>query len=100
MAGAFKVNSWIAFFAAFGVILSAAYALRLYRQVMYGDLTKSGLMTIADVDRREILMLVALLVFALVLGVYPKPALDVFAPSVDVLMNNFNAALAAAPGAP
>ncbi|HBK91325.1 MAG TPA: NADH-quinone oxidoreductase subunit M, partial [Parvularcula sp.] len=44
MAGAFKVNSWIAFFAAFGVILSAAYALRLYRQVMYGDLTKQNLM--------------------------------------------------------
>ena len=99
MAGAFKVNSWIAFFAAFGVILSAAYALRLYRQVMYGDLTKTNLMTIVDVDKREIGMLVALMVFALVLGVYPKPALDVFAPSVDILIGNFDAALAAV-GAP
>ena len=43
MTGAFKVNSWIAFFAAFGVILSAAYALRLYRQVVYGALTKETL---------------------------------------------------------
>ena len=99
MAGAFKVNSWIAFFAAFGVILSAAYALRLYRQVMYGDLTKSNLMAVADVDTREIGMLTALMAFALALGVYPQPALDVFAPSVEMLIGDFDAALAAV-GAP
>ncbi len=95
MAGAFKVNSWIAFFAAFGVILSAAYALRLFRQVMYGDLAKPNLMTIADVDTREATMLGLLFLFALFLGVYPAPALDVFAPSVETLLQNFNAAAAA-----
>ena len=100
MAGAFKVNTWLAFFAAMGVILSAAYALRLYRQVMYGTLTKPALMAIADVDAREILMLGALLAFALLLGVYPAPALTVFAPSVDLLMTNYEAALADAVGAP
>jgi NADH-quinone oxidoreductase subunit M len=99
MAGAFKVNSWIAFFAAFGIILSAAYALRLYRQVMYGDLTKSNLMSIPDVDRRETVLLVSLMAFALVLGVYPKPALDVFAPAVEILSGNLEAARAAV-GAP
>jgi NADH-quinone oxidoreductase subunit M len=65
---------------------------------MYGDLTKPKLLAIADVDAREGAMLSALLAFALFLGVYPKPALDVFAPSVDLLMSNFNAALGA--GAP
>lgn len=99
MAGAFKVNSWIAFFAAFGVILSAAYALRLFRQVMYGNLAKPNLLSIEDVDKRELGMLVALMAFALVLGVYPKPALDVFAPAVESLIANFDAALIAA-GAP
>jgi NADH-quinone oxidoreductase subunit M len=98
MAGAFKVNSWIAFFAAFGVILSAAYALRLFRQVMYGELQKPALMAIADVDAREMTMLGLLLLFALVLGVYPKPALDVFAPAVDALLRNFDAAVSAAGG--
>ncbi len=98
MAGAFKVNSWIAFFATFGVILSAAYALRLYRQVMYGELTKPALLNIKDVDARELSMLAALMVFALVLGVYPKPALDVFAPAVEGLVSGFNAAIAAAGG--
>lgn len=96
MAGAFKVNSWIAFFAAFGVIFSAAYGLRLYRQVMFGPLAKPELMTIADVDKREFAMLGVLMVFALFLGVFPKPALDVFAPAVENLIVNFDAALAAA----
>ncbi len=95
MTGAFKVNSWIAFFAAFGVILSAAYALRLYRQVMYGDLVKESLKAIPDVDMRELLSLGALMVFALYLGFNPGPALSVFAPSVDLLMEKYNAALAA-----
>jgi len=94
MAGAFKANSWIAFFAAFGVILSAAYALRLYRQVMYGEIRRPELATISDVDMREFAILAALGAFALYLGVYPKPALDVFAPSVDILMGQFTAAIA------
>ena len=95
MTGAFKVNSWIAFFAAFGVILSAAYALRLYRQVVYGALTKDALMTIPDVNTRELAMLGVLMAFALFLGFNPGPALDVFSPSVDILMENYNAGLAA-----
>ena len=95
MTGAFKVNSWIAFFAAFGVIFSAAYALRLYRQVMYGKLEKESLMAIPDVDMRELGMLGALMAFALFLGFNPGPALNVFSPAVDLLMNNYHAALAA-----
>jgi NADH-quinone oxidoreductase subunit M len=94
MTGAFVVNSWIAFFAATGVILSAAYALRLYRQVMYGELSKTALMQTPDLDGREFLMLGVLMAFALFLGVYPHPALSVFSPSVDLLITNYEAALA------
>ncbi len=96
MTGAFKVNSWIAFFAAFGVILSAAYALRLYRQVVYGKMEKEALMTIADVDKRELAMLGVLMAFALYLGFNPGPALSVFSPAVDLLIENYNTALGAA----
>ncbi|NWG70917.1 MAG: NADH-quinone oxidoreductase subunit M [Parvularculaceae bacterium] len=95
MTGAFLYNSWIAFFAATGVILSAAYALRLYRQVMYGELSKPGLLAIPDVDRRELLMLGTLMAFALYLGFNPTPALDVFSPSVDALVEGYSAAIAA-----
>ncbi len=92
MAGAFRVNSWVAFFAAFGVILSAAYALRLYREVIFGKLDKKNLMAIEDVNQRELIMLGVLLAFALYLGVYPKAALSVFAAPVDYLIMNYNAA--------
>ena len=92
MAGAFRVNSWVAFFAAFGVILSAAYALRLYRAVIFGKMDKDNLMAIEDVDNRELAMLVLLLIFALYLGVYPTAALSVFAAPVDFLIANYNAA--------
>lgn len=95
MVGAFRVNSWVAFFAAFGVILSAAYALRLYRQIMYGALDKKPLMGITDVDWRERAVLGALMGFALYLGVYPKPALDIFSPAVDRLIAMNETALAA-----
>ena len=95
MTGAFKVNSWIAFFAAFGVILSAAYALRLYRQVIYGDLVKEALMSIPDVNRRELASLGVIMLFALYLGFNPGPALAVFSPAVDLLITNYDAALAA-----
>ncbi len=95
MAGAFAYNSWIAFFAATGVILSAAYALRLYRQVMYGELTKASLAGIADVDWREMAVLGALMAFALWLGIYPAPALEVFSPAVDVLMADYHSAFGA-----
>ena len=56
LAGVFQVNTWVAFVAAFGVILSAAYALWLYRRVVFGDLIKGSLKTIQDMDRREKLL--------------------------------------------
>ncbi len=43
LVGAFRLNTWVAFFAASGVILSAAYALWLYRRVVFGELTKPAL---------------------------------------------------------
>ncbi|MEM9495048.1 MAG: NADH-quinone oxidoreductase subunit M [Pseudomonadota bacterium] len=98
MTGAFKLNGWIAFFAAFGVIFSAAYALRLFREVMYGELKKEALMAIPDVGRREAILLGVLMLFALYFGFNPGPALSVFSPASDLLLENYNAALAGGVG--
>ena len=46
--GAFQNNTWVAFFATIGVILSAAYALWLYRRVMFGKLNKPALRGMLD----------------------------------------------------
>ena len=58
---------------------------------MYGELQKETLAAITDVDAREVAMLGILMAFALYLGVYPAPALNVFAPSVDLLMSGYGA---------
>ncbi len=95
MAGAFQVNTWAVFGAATGVILSAAYALWLYRRVVFGDLIKQSLSTIADMSGREKLLFAPLIAMMLLLGVYPSLATDWFGPSVSALVGDVGAAQAA-----
>jgi len=95
MIGAFEANTWVAFFAATGVILSAAYALYLYRRVIFGVLDKPQLATIADLHWREIATLGPLLVLTIYYGVHPQPILDASAASIDALLQGFNHAVAA-----
>jgi NADH-quinone oxidoreductase subunit M len=94
MLGAFLHNSWIAIFAATGVILSAAYALFLYRRIIFGALVKPSLQAIQDLSAREIAILAPLVVITIALGVYPKPVLDVTTPAVAKLVSDNKAALA------
>ncbi|KFG68173.1 NADH-quinone oxidoreductase subunit M [Microvirga sp. BSC39] len=92
--GAFRSNTWVAFFATTGVILSAAYALWLYRRVVYGELDKPALQTITDLNRREIITFAPLILLIIYYGVQPGPILDVFAAPTETLLNNVQAALA------
>jgi NADH-quinone oxidoreductase subunit M len=94
MLGAYLYNSWIAIFAATGVILSAAYALYLYRRIIFGALVKPALQTIQDLNAREVAILVPLVVLTIALGVYPKPVFDVTTPAVAKLISDNRAALA------
>ena len=96
LSGVFQVSTWVAFFAAFGVILSACYALWLYRKVMFGDLIKESLKTIADLSGREKLLFAPLVAATLLLGIYPSLILDVIGPSVTALVHHTDSALAAA----
>ncbi|MEM8792105.1 MAG: NADH-quinone oxidoreductase subunit M [Pseudomonadota bacterium] len=96
MVGAFQQSTWAVFGAAIGVILSAAYALWLYRRVVFGDLIKESLKTILDMTPREIAVIAPLVFFTLLLGVYPSLAIDLFAPTVEALLEQVDAAQAAA----
>ncbi|MGO4571746.1 NADH-quinone oxidoreductase subunit M [Microvirga sp. 2TAF3] len=93
LVGAFRSNPWVAFFAASGVILSAAYALWLYRRVVYGRLTKPALQNISDLNRRELITLVPLVLLVIYYGVQPGPILDAFAAPTSALMQGYQAAL-------
>jgi NADH-quinone oxidoreductase subunit M len=93
--GTFRVNTSVAWFATLGVILSAAYALWLYRKVIYGRLEKPSLAAIRDLGVREIAILAPLVALTILFGVYPKPVLDMSAASVTALIDNYHHALAA-----
>ncbi|MCW1404502.1 proton-conducting transporter membrane subunit [Novosphingobium sp. MW5] len=94
--GVFQVNTWVAFFATFGVILSAAYALYLYRRVIFGALEKESLKSILDLDFREKAILIPMVLLTVFFGFYPMAILDVTQGAVDNLITQYTAALDAA----
>jgi NADH-quinone oxidoreductase subunit M len=96
LVGAFKANTWVAFLATFGVILSAAYALWLYRRMIFGPLEKPSLRTISDMNYREVLVFTPLVLLVLLFGFFPAPLLDVTAVSVKKLVSNYEVAIRAA----
>ncbi|MBZ0164043.1 MAG: NADH-quinone oxidoreductase subunit M [Notoacmeibacter sp.] len=94
--GVFQVNTWVAAFATTGVILSAAYALWLYRRVIFGKLDKESLRGLLDLSPREKLTLYPLVALTILFGVYPAPIFDITQMSVDTLINDITASIDAA----
>jgi NADH-quinone oxidoreductase subunit M len=93
MTGVYQASTWTAIVSATGVILSAMYALTLYRRVMYGEIVNPELKTITDLDAREILLFVPLIIMTLVLGIYPNLVFNLTASSVDGLVGAWRAAV-------
>jgi NADH-quinone oxidoreductase subunit M len=93
--GTFRANIPVATLATLGVILSAAYALWLYRKIIFGTL-KPAVASIRDIGWREAVIFVPLVVLTILLGVAPKPVLDISAASVAQLLDRYNTAVKAA----
>jgi NADH-quinone oxidoreductase subunit M len=93
--GTFQSNTWVTFFATFGLILSAAYSLYLYRRVIFGVLEKVNLITIDDLEPREIATLLPLGLLVIYYGVHPQPVIDASAASIDALLRGFGQAISA-----
>lgn len=100
LVAAFRVNTWVAFVAATGVILSASYALWLYRRIVLGDLIKESLRAITDMSRREKLIFAPLIAMTLLLGVWPSLATDLISTTTTQLVSQVESAtqMAAAAG--
>jgi NADH-quinone oxidoreductase subunit M len=93
LVGTFKANNAVATFATLGVILSAAYALWLYRKMIFGNL-KPALAGIKDMGWREIAIFTPLVALTILFGVAPKPVLDMSAASVAQLLDNYKHSMA------
>ncbi len=91
--GAFRINTSVAFLATTGMILSAAYALWLYRRVIFGVLEKPSLRAIADMSPREVAVMAPLVALTVFFGFYPAPLLDVTAVSVKNLVSHYESAI-------
>ena len=71
--------------ATLGIVLAAVYILLMYQRMMHGPLRADN-EGFADLSRREVAVMAPVLAIILLLGVYPKPALDVITPAVDATM--------------
>ncbi|MCF8504540.1 MAG: NADH-quinone oxidoreductase subunit M [Caulobacter sp.] len=94
MAGAYGASTWTALFAATGVILSAVYALSLYRRVIFGEMTNPALAQITDLNWREMVVFTPLILSTLYLGVQPDIVFNITGASVDALVGAWRAAIA------
>ncbi len=91
--GTFQNNTWVAFFATSGVILSACYALWLYRRVVLGAMEKSSLTHIVDMTPRELVTLAPLVILTLFFGIYPAPILNLFGLPVEAILKTISVAM-------
>jgi NADH-quinone oxidoreductase subunit M len=91
--GAFEASTWLAAFAATGLILGAAYMLYLYRRVIFGVMDKEALKQILDLSPREIAIFAPLIILVFWMGIYPSTFLDIMSVSVDHLISNYKVAL-------
>jgi NADH-quinone oxidoreductase subunit M len=98
--GAFQSNTWAALFATTGLILGAPYMLYLYRRVIFGEMVRAELRDILDLNKRELAIFAPLVALVLWMGVYPKPFIDVFASSVDMVVSRYQSAHSAPPAQP
>ncbi len=93
--GAFRANTWVAAGATTGVILSAAYALWLYRRIIYDGQEAGKLAWMPDLSPRELGFMAPLVALVIFFGFYPAPLIDPTAASVQNLVNRYTSALAA-----
>jgi NADH-quinone oxidoreductase subunit M len=92
MLGTFGVSPLAAAGACTGVILSAAYALTLYRKVALGVIENPKLRTITDLEAREWVMFVPLVIATLWLGLAPAHTLDFTKPAIDKIVSQYERA--------
>ena len=87
LAGTFTTSITAAVIATLGIVLAALYILLMYQRTMTGPVREST-KNLPDLRPREIAALAPLLALIVVLGFFPKPALDVLNPTVDALLEH------------
>ena len=90
--GAFKYNTFVAFFATSGIILGAVYMLFLYKNIIFGTITNEKLKDILDLDFREKIILYPLIIMVIVIGIFPNIFLSPMRLPIELIISNFEIA--------
>ncbi len=90
--GAFEANWHWAAWAVTGIVLGAAYMLWLYQRTMFGACENPKNLALKDLSLREIATLVPLIIWALWIGLYPKPFFKVLEQPVGAIVERVNPA--------
>jgi NADH-quinone oxidoreductase subunit M len=91
LVGAFRMPQKIwAVLAATGIVLGAVYMLWLYQRTMFGTLDKEENKKLIDINFREIMTLVPLVIVAFWIGIYPKPFFQILDEPVDRLVRQID----------
>ena len=86
LAGTFQESHQYAFFAVWAVVLAAAYLLWLYQRVMLGEVKDDEIAGLKDLNLRESMTLIPLVIMAIVMGIYPKPFLKMIEEPVNAII--------------
>jgi NADH-quinone oxidoreductase subunit M len=87
MVGAFQAHWVYGVVASIGVILAAVYMLWMFQRVMFGKITVEENANLKDMNVRELMCLLPMLVFIVWIGVYPQTFLEKMEPSLEHLLN-------------
>ncbi|MGC6484243.1 MAG: NADH-quinone oxidoreductase subunit M [Candidatus Puniceispirillales bacterium] len=92
LVGAWQASSLLAFLTATGLVLGATYMLWLYRRVVFGRAEKPEVISMAPLERREMLIFAPLSVLVLWYGVFPGSLLDLMQPAILGILDQVSAA--------
>jgi NADH-quinone oxidoreductase subunit M len=92
--GTWATNPWWAAFAALGVILAAIYILAMFQKMFMGETHNEANKHLVDLSRRELWVIVPLLVFIFLIGIFPQPFFNTMTASVNALLQGIGGAVA------
>lgn len=84
--GSFKVNTIITFIGATSMVFSGCYSLWLFNKIAYGNIKTQYIINFFDVNKREILIFLPLIICTLFIGIYPELILNSLHMSSNILI--------------